>query len=254
VGLSLLAIGVSSAITYQAMADDAKASGAPGEQWPTAFADEFNGDQVDKSKWSIYSDAESDQCLGNQGNKQLEWHTWDSLSEADGHLTITARKNSPHSGYDWSSGLITTGHACDHGPDSAFAVKPGDYIETRLKLPEEKGFWPSTWTWNGDGSNEQDTYEYYSDNPRKLYLTNQTDKSGCEYAADADLTGDWHTIGEQIGPDKTVWYLDGKKLCDGGAYSGDGALLVDMFVFADIPPTVDKASMDLDYVRVHREG
>ena len=135
----------------------------------------------------------------------------------------------------------------------SFEVAAGDYVETRLMLPDEAGFWPSTWTWNGDGSNEQDTYEYYSDNPRRLYLTNHDAQTGCEYDAPADLTGDWHTIGETLGPDETVWYLDGTEICRGGGYSGSGALLLDMFVYEQKPPTVDEASMRVDYVRVHRQ-
>lgn len=242
-------LGATAAVSYPALAEDRD---APGGQWPTAFADEFDGDSIDKSKWSIHSDAEADQCLGNKGNKQLEWHTWDALSVADGRLSITARRDNPQPDYEWSSGLITTGQACGNEPEQSFSVKPGDYVETRLKLPEEAGFWPSTWTWDGTGKNEQDTYEYYSDNPRALYLTNHYSGTGCTYESDVDLTGDWHTIGQQLGPDETVWYLDGEEICQGGKHDGEGALVLDMFVFADIPPTVDEESMAIDYVRVHR--
>lgn len=238
-----------SVVSYQALADETE---APGTAWPLAFADEFDGDQIDRTKWSIHSNAEAEDCLGNKGNEQLEWHTWDALSVADGQLAITARKDNPQAGYEWSSGLITTGQACGHEPQDQFEVREGDYIETRLKLPEEAGFWPSTWTWNGDGSNEQDTYEYYSDNPRRLYLTNHDEQSGCQYDAPAALTGDWHTIGEQIGPNETVWYLDGEEICRGGSYSGSGALVIDMFVYSQVPPSVTQESMSIDYVRVHR--
>jgi beta-glucanase (GH16 family) len=246
---AVAALALTASVSYQAWGDAAE---APGSQWPTVFADDFDTDAIDKSKWTIYSDAESDQCLGNDGNQQLEWHTWDALSVADGQLTITARRDNPQPGYEWSSGLITTGQSCGNGPGNEFSVQPGDYLETRLKLPEDKGLWPSTWTWNGDGSNEQDSYEYYSDNPRRLYLTNHHSGTGCEYDAPADLTGEWHTIGEQLGPDETVWYLDGEEICRGGTFAGDGAVVVDMFVYSQIPPTVDEASMAIDYVRVHR--
>jgi beta-glucanase (GH16 family) len=235
----------------------AGASGAaadpPGAGWPVVFGDEFDGDQLDRAKWTIYSNAEADQCLGNPGNQQLEWHTWESLAVADGQLTMTARKDAPQSGYEWSGPLITTGQACGHEPEQSFEVRPGDYVETRLRLPDEPGFWPSTWTWNGNGSNEQDTYEYYSDNPRRLYLTNHYQQSGCTYESPVDLTTDWHTIGEQLGPDATVWYLDGEEICRGGPHDGTGALLLDMFVYEKIPPTVTEESMQVDYVRVHRQ-
>jgi beta-glucanase (GH16 family) len=223
-------------------------------QGTLVFADEFDGTAIDRTKWAIHSNAEADQCLGNKGNQQLEWHTWDALSVRDGMLTMTARKNNPAPGYEWSGALITTGQACGHEPSQSFAVQPGDYIETRLKLPSAKGFWPSTWTWNGNGSNEQDTYEFYSDNHQALYLTNHQSPGGsCTYQSPTDLTTDWHTIGQQLGPDETVWYLDGKEICRKGAYSGTGdALILDLFVYAKIPPTVTSESMQLDYIHVYR--
>ncbi|SFQ53740.1 Glycosyl hydrolases family 16 [Amycolatopsis arida] len=228
-------------------------SGAPGASWPVTFADEFTGDRVDRTKWTIYSDAEADRCLGNKGNQQLEWHTWDALAVGGGVLTMTARRNNPEPGYEWSGPLITTGQACGREPERSFRVRPGDYVETRLWLPDARGFWPSTWTWNGDGSNEQDTYEFYSDNHHRLYFTNHyRGRTGCAYDAPVDLTKDWHTIGEQLGPDETIWYLDGREVCRGGPYAGEGALLLDMFVYARIPPTVTEESMRVDYVRVHR--
>ncbi|HZX01969.1 MAG TPA: glycoside hydrolase family 16 protein, partial [Kribbella sp.] len=80
------------------------------------FADEFDGTAIDRTKWAIHSNAEGDQCLGNKSNDQLEWHTWDALSVRDGKLTMTARKNNPAPGYEWSGALITTGQACGHEP------------------------------------------------------------------------------------------------------------------------------------------
>ncbi|TCO47161.1 glycosyl hydrolase family 16 [Kribbella antiqua] len=234
----------------------APAATAVADQRPgrLVFADEFDGTAIDPGKWAIHSNAEADRCLGNKGNQQLEWHTWDALSVRDGLLTITARKNNPEPGYEWSSGLITTGQACGHEPAESFAVKPGDYVETRLKLPSAKGFWPSTWTWNGNGSNEQDTYEFYSDNHYNLYLTSHQSGGGsCTYRSPTDLTTDWHTIAQQLGPDQTIWYLDGKEICRQGPYSGTGdALILDLFVYAQIPPTVTEESMQIDHVRVYR--
>jgi len=81
------------------------ADAAPGA---LVFADEFDGTAIDRAKWAIHSNAEADQCLGNKGNQQLEWHTWDALAVSDGKLTMTARKNSPATGYEWSGALITT--------------------------------------------------------------------------------------------------------------------------------------------------
>ncbi|MGC4943942.1 glycoside hydrolase family 16 protein [Kribbella sp. DT2] len=245
-----LAAGAATALGPSASADQPTAA-PPGK---LVFSDDFDGTAIDRSRWSIHSNAEADRCLGNKNNQQLEWHTWDALSVANGVLTITARRNNPEPGYEWSSGLITTAQACGHEPADSFTVHPGDYIETRLKLPAAQGFWPSTWTWNGNGSNEQDTYEFYSDNHRNLYLTNHQSGGGsCTYESPTDLTTTWHTIAQQLGPDETTWYLDGQKICTQGPYDGQGdALILDMFVYAAIPPKVDEESMQIDHVRVYR--
>jgi beta-glucanase (GH16 family) len=253
--LLTLVAGTAVAAVLVAVAGSAASADPAPAPGTVVFADEFDGSAIDRAKWAIHSNAEADQCLGNKGNQQLEWHTWDALAVGNGVLTITARKNSPQPGYDWSSGLITTAQACDHDPANSFTVKPGDYVETRLKLPAAKGFWPSTWTWNGNGSNEQDTYEFYSDNHRNLYLTNHQSGGGsCTYESPVDLTTDWHTIAQQLGPDKTRWYLDGRQICEQGPYAGDGdALILDLFVYGAIPPEVTEESMQVDYVRVYRQ-
>ncbi|MFE7803025.1 family 16 glycosylhydrolase [Nocardia sp. NPDC057440] len=251
IGAGLASAAIAVATLGPAASADQPAADGPGA---LVFADEFDGTVIDQSKWAIHSNAEPDQCLGNKSNQQLEWHTWDALSVGNGVLTVTARKDNPQPGYEWSSGLITTGQACGHDPAHSFAVKPGDYVETRLKLPAAKGFWPSTWTWNGNGSNEQDTYEFYSDNHRKLYLTNHQSGGGsCPYESPTDLTTDWHTIAERLGPNKTTWYLDGRQICEQGPYSGTGdALIFDLFVYAGIPPTVTQESTQVDYIHVYR--
>jgi hypothetical protein len=43
------------------------------------------------------------------------------------------------------------------------------------------------------------------------------------------------------------------EICERGPYSGAGdALILDLFVHAAIPPTVDQESMQVDYVHVYR--
>ena len=65
---------------------------------------------------------------------------------------------------------------------------------------------------------------------------------------------DWHTIAQQLGPDETVWYLDGNEICRQGSYTAgtSDALILDLFVYGKIPPTVSSGSMQIDYVRVYR--
>jgi hypothetical protein len=97
----LVTVAAGTAIAALLVAGAASASSADPED-PAAgaviFADEFDGTAIDRGKWSIHSNAEADRCLGNKGNQQLEWHTWDALAVGGGVLTITARKNNPQPG------------------------------------------------------------------------------------------------------------------------------------------------------------
>ena len=53
----------------------------------------------------------------------------------------------------------------------AYAFRYG-YVEERAKMPASRGFWPGFWTWQARANSawtETDVYEYFSDNPTRLY-------------------------------------------------------------------------------------
>src|SRR4051794_7569340 len=112
------------------------------------FDEEFNGTSVDWSKWSDESSSQSDGQHGNLPNKQLEWNHAANAMVADGHLTITAKRENFRSPsgktYAWTSSLLTS--------SPSFAFQYG-YIEERAMFPAKKGFWPSFWTWQLPGDN-----------------------------------------------------------------------------------------------------
>lgn len=216
------------------------------------FQDEFDGTAVDWTKWADHSSAEGDGGHGNKGNQQLEWNQGKNCSVASGLLTITAKPDSITSAsgthYDWSSCLITS------SPSYAFQY---GYIETRAKLPSPKGFWPAFWTWQAAGNNkwtETDVFEFYSDNHTRLYLTQHSGAGGgCNLAnLGFDPTQGFHTYGANIKPTGgTDFYIDGQKVCTAaGTSTGLTNLIVDMFVYSQIPPAAGTvATTQVDYVR-----
>lgn len=226
-----------------------------------SFCDDFVGSTVDTSKWAFRSSAESDWSdspfgTGNPGNKQLEFDRPENCTVSNGVLHITAKRQTikSQSGqtYNWTSCLINT--------SESYSFRYG-YIEARSQFPPVRGFWPGFWTWRVDDGNcptdcETDAYEYYSDNKTRIYLTQLNEPPfGCEPTLPFDPTTAMHTYGVDIQPSGTKWYIDGVKMCEHTTTSaGDTYILVDNFVFGDVPPESSTTTGDklVDYVRAWR--
>jgi beta-glucanase (GH16 family) len=224
----------------------------PTGSWTLKFSDEFTGSSVNWTKWSATSIAESDGGHGNPGNQQLEWNQAANLSLSNGVLTITAKPDSiisPYTGrhYNWSSGLLSS--------EKSFSFQYG-YIEERAQLPSPKGFWPGFWTFQSPGVDrwiETDAYEYYSDNPTKLYLTQHSGTGGSlAYTPPFNPSSGFHTYGADIKPSGTDFYVDGIRVYSTAATSsGPTNVLTDLFVYSQIPPDPGVvATKKVDYIRV----
>lgn len=103
-----------------------------GTEWELVWADEFDGEQVDTSKWTY--------DIGNWGwgNNELQYYTEGRPENArleDGHLVIEARKNDM--GQKWTSARLTT-----RGKVSFRYGK----IELRAQVPRARGNWAAGWT------------------------------------------------------------------------------------------------------------
>lgn len=244
--------------TSAACANGVKPPTGVSQTMSLGFCDDFDGTTVDSAKWSFRSSAEavqSDNPFGtaNPGNKQLEFNQPANCTLSDGVLSMTAKPGNvtvKGKTYNWTSCMLDT------APSYKFRY---GYIEERAQFPDKKGFWPALWTWAAPGvttcgaSNcETDAYEYYSDNKTKLYLTQHNGaKHSCDYDLPFDPSTAMHTYGVDIQASGTKWYIDGNKVCETTITSaGETNILVDNFVFADIPPDAGSIGVKrIDYVR-----
>jgi len=99
------------------------------------WADEFNGDSLDYSKWGVEENA-----YGG-GNNEQQIYRWDkkNLRVENGNLVIEAHKDNPNvagTTRPYSSARIRSKHR-------------GDWkycrVDVRAKLPIGKGMWPAIW-------------------------------------------------------------------------------------------------------------
>ncbi|MFE6848992.1 beta-glucanase [Streptomyces sp. NPDC057686] len=220
------------------------------------FAEEF--DRIDWGRrWSGMGTSAYEYGDHDPRASKLDWLTKSAISVADGKVTFTARPGQqtlPDKNQSWTTGLLTT-----EGTSEAFLVRSGDFIETRVRLPEKRGAWPALWTWK-DGNNEIDVFEYHPDNPDLLELSNQVRPAGT-YRRDSSAIspGRWVTVGVLFGTDSNHWYVNGMKVYSDrrGVYGNWSAyLILNLSVSSGkwhpAPDGQESLSCAVDYLRVWR--
>lgn len=116
-----------------------------GAEWSLVWSDEFDGTEVDTTKWTY------DFGDWGWGNNELQYYT-DSRTEnarvEEGSLIIEARKNDM--GSPWTSARLTTRGKVDflYGK-----------IEFKAIVPREKGNWAAGWTL-GDSYVDEKSWPY----------------------------------------------------------------------------------------------
>ena len=95
-----------------------------------AWHDEFEGSELNRDIWDFE--------LGYIRNNEIQYYTDDykNVSVFDSILTLTALKNNPVSGYQWSSASIIS--------SKKYAFYRG-LIEAKIKTEPNKGVWPAFW-------------------------------------------------------------------------------------------------------------
>lgn len=139
------ALGV---VLVQACSDAAQDGHAPAEpHWETVWADDFDGDQLDETKWT-----REQSCWGG-GNNERQCYTArpENVRVEDGKLKLVARPEAfegplypahyAQSGDQRGAQAYTSGKVVTHG----LADWRYGRISARIKLPAGQGAWPAFW-------------------------------------------------------------------------------------------------------------
>ena len=185
---------------------------APPAGWQMVFSDEFEGTQLDETKWSTTM-----AFVGTHGPRyHNEYYLSYTLDEdvllGDGLLRLrTDRRDvkgdNPAGDFTYSQGLVST--------HDKFTFTYG-YVEIRAKYPGGKGLWPCFWLMPQNLAAwppEFDIAEYYG-GQRKMHhgLAHGTmtdtlwDSTG---DTETEFENVWHTYALQWTKDRAVWFVDG---------------------------------------------
>lgn len=236
------------------------------------WADEFDGpagQSPDPGRWRF----DVGTGVGGWGNAQLEYDTdrpENASLDGEGHLAITARKESYEGSAYTSARLLTQG---------LLAQKYGRF-EARIKLPAGQGLWPAFWLLGADidevgwpECGEIDVMEYRGQEPFRVTgsLHGPGYSGGDAITSSKDLPGTegfdagFHVFAVEWTPDWIAWELDGEvwqvvvpeQLPEGASWVFDHPFFVLLNVavggnYVGPPdPAVFPQTTLVDYVRVY---
>ncbi len=175
---------------------------APLSGYELAWAEEFDGDALDKSKWVYRTDS-----------KHLSTQKPENVSVRGGVLHLQLKKEKA-GGKDYTGAGIISREAFKYG-----------YFEARMKMPAGAGWHTSFWLQKHDGSGTTDSHEALqgldvgqnnSIDPLTYTVTlNKYNPEppanyGYQRLAAPDLSADFHVFGCEFTPEAARFYLDGK--------------------------------------------
>jgi beta-glucanase (GH16 family) len=244
------------------------------QEWNLVWADEFEGDQLDETKWSYMTGDGTEYGIPGWGNNELQYYREENVKVADGMLTITARRENI-GGRQFTSGRIRT-------------KDKGDWtygrIEFRAKMPVGQGLWAAVWMlpteeyyggWAASG--EIDIMEYLGHETGVVHGTlhyggqwPENQYNGKSYTTDGpSFASEFHDFAMEWEEGEFRWYVDGDlyQTQSSGWYSSSGPfpvpfnrdfhLLVNLAVGGNWPGNPDASTqfpqdLVLDYIRVYQ--
>ncbi len=196
--------------------------------WKLVWSDEFEGKEIDRSKWDFdlgngFYDYNAKQWINGWGNEELQYYTREPENAfvKDGQLHIKAIKESIH-----NCGYTSARMKTRKRDGSALFNQCYGKFEFRAKLPTGKGVWPALWmlpqsdkygTWPSSG--EIDVLEARGQEPNKILGTLHF---GSRWPANAlkenniilpnnGTIADFHTYAIEWEPGEIRWLFDGKQ-------------------------------------------
>ncbi|MBC7533852.1 MAG: glycoside hydrolase family 16 protein [Oligoflexus sp.] len=180
------------------------------EGWNLEWSDEFDGRELDETKW------QNEVWRPYAFNDELQSYTdhrKENIRVEGGHLVIEARKDG-FGGSDYSSGRINSKVGWTYGR-----------MEARIKLPAGRGTWPAFWMLPTDlkgkwpDTGEIDIMEHVGHDPNVIVATlHSTDsnfkKEGPKASKTTKVAGaidDYHDYAVEWYPDHFDFFADGNK-------------------------------------------
>jgi beta-glucanase (GH16 family) len=239
------------------------------------WADEFDGTEVDLSRWTFQQGDGSEVGLpGGWGNNELQYYRPENATVSGGFLTITAKEEF-FGGRNYTSARMRT-------------LAKGDWtfgrLEMRARMPVGQGPWPAFWMLPSDQSiyggwaagGEIDIVEYLGSDTDRIFGTihyggafpNNT-LSGDDYILPTGtFADDFHVFAIEWEYGVIRWYVDdilyvtrNSWYTTGGPFPApfdvDFHLLLNMAVGGNLPGPPDATTMFpqelvVDYVRVYQ--
>lgn len=238
---------------------------APPAGWTLDWSDEFNGKELDRSKWVVETGGHG------WGNKELQFYTDrpENLRVSGGNLVIEARKEAYQESAYTSARIKTAGR-----------VEPmHGRFEARIKVPKGQGIWPAFWMLGADidkvgwpSGGEIDIMENIGKEPNIVHGTVHGPGYSGAHAfgkpsklAKGAFADDFHVFAVEWMPREIRWYRDGihyhtarPELVKGDwVFEHPFFMLLNVAVGGEWPgypdsTTVMPQQMLVDYVRVYR--
>jgi beta-glucanase (GH16 family) len=196
--------------------------------WKLVWSDEFDGKDIDKTKWDFdtgngFYNYDANQWISGWGNNELQYYTRgpDNALVKDGMLYIRALKES-YNGCGYTSARLKTRK---RDGSALFSRKYGKF-EFRAKLPTGKGVWPALWMLPQDdkygswaSSGEIDVMEARGHEPHKVL---DTIHFGSRWPMNAEASKEYvlprggtiagfHLYAVEWEPGEIRWYVDGQQ-------------------------------------------
>lgn len=236
--------------------------------WSMVFSDEFNGTELDRTKWDTeyYYGSRT-----NSFNNELQYYTDGGNFEFNnGVLSIIAKEETVQgetwfdSGktFDYTSGMIS-------GHDSISFTY--GYFEISGQSPTGQGLWPAFWMLpeSGEWPPEIDIMEILGDDTSTAYTTvhyqdpSQPGNHGMEgsWFSGIDFADGMHTFAVDWQPGELTWYIDGMEVFNTTENVPDQPMymLANLAVGGNWPGSPDEttafpSSFDIDYIRVYQDS
>lgn len=180
--------------------------------WKLVFHDEFDGTQLDRSKWVTYftySDDGSDQCPGCRftGGTNSTYRD-EQVTVGNGLLTIATKANT-NTWYD-----ATVEHEAGMVHSIGDAQFNHGRFEIRCRIPSAAGLWPAFWGFGGE--TEIDVFEICGEKPRwmksSLHRWGEKKFSNTGKHKAEDLSRDFHDYAVEWEENEIRFYLDGEQV------------------------------------------